>query len=422
MRKMNMGGSVPRQTTIQGQRHDLAYINPFEVDLLESYNATPGGVAGPGGVPAYPPGPGYGQSGYSAGGGYSSDGSNNNNNNNGGGGFEGVDPGLAAAAAQANANAQAAQAQEAAANAQAQSQGFSNANAQAQAQAKSNAQTPGGYYGADFGEKGRTGTNANPGNFGFNEGPQQDPNDNTKSIENMNNAEKSKAVVELQKSIKQTEDEIAKKTGLAKVYAQVTNKAKLDQQKNAIDNMLGKYKATPFQSALQKAGLAGTPVSFTAVKDKNGNYVGSAGLDAGGNVVSFSGDTNANFADPDVQGHVDGMNAAGDLSGNPETNPNIGGPDLPPIDMDPCPEGFTLDAATNVCVPVTPVDIDNPDGDDDSDDPLPPYVPPSEVVGLPDYTPIGGLGSFVPTPLQPYQSYQIQPQPMITMVLGEEQG
>ena len=60
MRKMNMGGSVPRQTTIQGQRHDLAYINPFEVDLLESYNATPGGVAGPGGVPAYPPGYGYG--------------------------------------------------------------------------------------------------------------------------------------------------------------------------------------------------------------------------------------------------------------------------------------------------------------------------------------------------------------------------
>ena len=66
MRKMNMGGSVPRQTTIQGQRHDLAYINPFEVDLLESYNATPGGVAGPGGVPAYPAG--YGQGGYDGGG------------------------------------------------------------------------------------------------------------------------------------------------------------------------------------------------------------------------------------------------------------------------------------------------------------------------------------------------------------------
>jgi hypothetical protein len=36
MRKMNMGGSIPRQTTIQGQRHDLAYINPFEVKY--SYN------------------------------------------------------------------------------------------------------------------------------------------------------------------------------------------------------------------------------------------------------------------------------------------------------------------------------------------------------------------------------------------------
>ena len=67
MRKMNMGGSVPRQTTIQGQRHDLAYINPFEVDLLESYNATPGGVAGPGNVPAYPPGGSGGYGGYDGG-------------------------------------------------------------------------------------------------------------------------------------------------------------------------------------------------------------------------------------------------------------------------------------------------------------------------------------------------------------------
>jgi hypothetical protein len=47
------GGSVPRDTTIAGQRHLLAYINPFEVDLLQQYNAAPN-ARGPGGIPAYP--------------------------------------------------------------------------------------------------------------------------------------------------------------------------------------------------------------------------------------------------------------------------------------------------------------------------------------------------------------------------------
>lgn len=47
------GGSIPRETTIAGQRHLLAYINPFEVDLLQQYNAAPNAM-GPGGIPAYP--------------------------------------------------------------------------------------------------------------------------------------------------------------------------------------------------------------------------------------------------------------------------------------------------------------------------------------------------------------------------------
>ena len=60
MYKYNMGGSVPRETTIGGQRHSLAYINPFEVDLLNTqYRGGEGQpmppVPGPGGVPAYPP-------------------------------------------------------------------------------------------------------------------------------------------------------------------------------------------------------------------------------------------------------------------------------------------------------------------------------------------------------------------------------
>ena len=59
MFKYNMGGSVPRETNIAGQRHSLAYINPFEEDLLNTqYRGGEGQpvppFAGPGGVPAYP--------------------------------------------------------------------------------------------------------------------------------------------------------------------------------------------------------------------------------------------------------------------------------------------------------------------------------------------------------------------------------
>ena len=58
MYKYNMGGSVPRETNIAGQRHSLAYINPFEEDLLNTqYRGGEGQpvppVPGPGGVPAY---------------------------------------------------------------------------------------------------------------------------------------------------------------------------------------------------------------------------------------------------------------------------------------------------------------------------------------------------------------------------------
>ena len=60
MYKYNMGGSVPRETNIAGQRHSLAYINPFEEDLLNTqYRGGEGQpvppVPGPGGVPSYRP-------------------------------------------------------------------------------------------------------------------------------------------------------------------------------------------------------------------------------------------------------------------------------------------------------------------------------------------------------------------------------
>ena len=49
----NMGGIVPRQTNIAGQPHGLAYINQDEEALLRSFGGS--GIAGPGGIPSYPP-------------------------------------------------------------------------------------------------------------------------------------------------------------------------------------------------------------------------------------------------------------------------------------------------------------------------------------------------------------------------------
>jgi hypothetical protein len=46
--------NAPRETFINDQRHMLAYINPFEEDLLRNYGGT--GQKGPGGIPAFYPG------------------------------------------------------------------------------------------------------------------------------------------------------------------------------------------------------------------------------------------------------------------------------------------------------------------------------------------------------------------------------
>jgi len=394
MRKMNMGGSVPRQTTIQGQRHDLAYINPFEVDLLESYNATPGGVAGPGNVPAYPPGDGGfspdGGGGYSGGGGFA-----------GFGGSEGPSGGYSSPGAAAQQQAAAKEAAMAAADAAIAGQMAAAAQEAANAAAAQEAAQ---------------------------ETAAQEQAAKQQLLESIKAKTKGAAFQDLALSLQQQKDDAASKTGLEGLIARAKLAIDPQQKQQVFDDVMGKKRDDPsaFQSMMQKVGLTGpTPTSFNPVYDKQGNLVGSAGIDKDGNVVSYSGDRTANLADGDVKDRVDAMNAAGSTSGTPATNDNISPPDLPPIDMDPCPAGFVMDAATNVCVPVGVGGGDGGVDEDDPVDPLPPYVPPSEVVGPPSYTPIGGLGSFVPTPLQPYptqQRYQIMPQPMVTMMVGEEQG
>ena len=47
------GEAVPRETEIMGQPHMLAYINPEEEMMLRQMGGS--GMAGPGGVPSYPP-------------------------------------------------------------------------------------------------------------------------------------------------------------------------------------------------------------------------------------------------------------------------------------------------------------------------------------------------------------------------------
>ena len=51
--RKEMGGAVPMQTNIAGQPHGLAYINQDEEALLRSFGGS--GIAGPGGIPSYPP-------------------------------------------------------------------------------------------------------------------------------------------------------------------------------------------------------------------------------------------------------------------------------------------------------------------------------------------------------------------------------
>ena len=71
------GEAVPRETEIMGQPHMLAYINPEEEMMLRQMGGS--GMAGPGGVPSYPP---TGQSGPGANVGPSNSGNSNSGNSN----------------------------------------------------------------------------------------------------------------------------------------------------------------------------------------------------------------------------------------------------------------------------------------------------------------------------------------------------
>lgn len=84
---MNYGAlsSIPRETTIGGQPHMLAYINPKEESLIQEYRGNLPPFAGPDGFPAY-----FffgGSSGWGGGGGSSASSSNDDDDDDDGGGF-----------------------------------------------------------------------------------------------------------------------------------------------------------------------------------------------------------------------------------------------------------------------------------------------------------------------------------------------
>jgi len=80
--------SIPRQTTIGGQPHMLAYINPEEESLIQDYRGNIPPVVGPNGVPAYLFGFSWGGGGGSSS--SSSSSSSNDNNNDSGWSFSGI--------------------------------------------------------------------------------------------------------------------------------------------------------------------------------------------------------------------------------------------------------------------------------------------------------------------------------------------
>ena len=87
---MNYGAlkSIPRETTIGGQPHMLAYINPEEESLIQDYRGNIPPVAGPDGVPAYFFGFSFGGGGGSSS--SSSSSSSNDNDNDSGWSFSSI--------------------------------------------------------------------------------------------------------------------------------------------------------------------------------------------------------------------------------------------------------------------------------------------------------------------------------------------
>ena len=96
-------------------------------------------------------------------------------------------------------------------------------------------------------------------------------------------------------------------------------------------------------------GVLGTgAVQFNPVYDKDGNFVGSQGVNANGETVSYSGDMQSN------NGYFDGNgeNISGDIERYQEDIGGQGAPGGINVKYNPCQPGFELDPETGTCVPI----------------------------------------------------------------------
>jgi len=142
-------------------------------------------------------------------------------------------------------------------------------------------------------------------------------------------------------------------------------------------------------------GLFGTgAVQFNPVYDKDGNFVGSQGVNADGETVSYSGNMQSN------NGYFDGNgeNISGDIESYQEDIGGQGAPGGINVEYNPCQPGFELDPETGTCVP-----IDVVGGGGGSSEMTPiirPITPPVTTPVEPDPQPAPVVSPVLRTPKQ----------------------
>jgi hypothetical protein len=128
-------------------------------------------------------------------------------------------------------------------------------------------------------------------------------------------------------------------------------------------------------------GVLGTgATSFNAVYDKDGNFVGSQGVNADGETVSYSGNMQSNNGYFDS----DGKNISQDIESYQDEIGGQGSPGGIDTEYNPCQPGFELDPETGTCVPI---DVAEP-GPPEMTPIIRPITPPITSPGVPTPTPV----------------------------------
>ena len=147
-------------------------------------------------------------------------------------------------------------------------------------------------------------------------------------------------------------------------------------------------------------GVLGTgAVQFNPVYDKDGNFVGSQGVNANGETVSYMGDRqnlggyfDSEGNNKEISAAIEGYQASIE-GGGPDSPGGSEGPDEP---YNPCQPGFELDPETNTCVPI---DVAEP-GPPEMTPIIRPITPPVETPVEPDPQPAPVVSPVLRMPKQ----------------------